>query len=693
MGGVTLSQALGNTVKGGITRYSDVALAVGVVVIVGMMVIPLPPALLDFLLVANLSFALVTLLTTMYVKRPLDLAVFPALLLVATLFRLALNVSSTRLILLDGFAGRVIQQFGQFVVGGNPVVGFVVFLILVIIQFIVITRGAERVAEVAARFTLDAMPGRQMSIDADLSAGLINEEEARRRREEISKEADFYGAMDGASKFVKGDAIAGLVITGVNIIGGFVVGVVQRGLSVGQALQEYTLLTVGDGLVSQIPALLLSTAAGIVVTRAPSDASLGRDVSQQMLAEPKVLLIGGAVLAVLGLVPGLPALPFFLVAGILAYWGWFGASSVKAPEPEEVVETEPLAAPVDEMEGLLRVDPLEIELGYGLLIYGDASRPGNLLEKVASVRQQIAGELGMILPLVRVRDNVQLSPNDYVIRMRGVEVGRGKLMPGHYLAINPGDATAPLEGIGTVEPAFGLEAVWIDEDHREDAELGGYTVVDPPTVLSTHLARIVRQRAHELLGRQETRRMLDYIREQAPALVDELIPDLLKVGDVQKVLKNLLREGVPIRDLITILETLADRAPTTRDPDVLTEFVRQSLAPQLAQLLPIRSNRLDVITLDPAWETKLTEAIKRGDDGTQLALSPAEVDRIIQACRQCAQRLIQAGSEPVILAPPLVRFHLRRLVEHVLPDVPVIGYGELPPEIEVRSVGVIRFED
>ncbi|MFO7246859.1 MAG: flagellar biosynthesis protein FlhA [Thermaerobacter sp.] len=677
----------------GIGRFSDIGVAVGLVAVVAMMVIPMPPWLLDLLLVANLAFSLTTLLATFYVRRALDIAAFPTILLVATLARLALNVSSTRLILLHGYAGQVIQQFGQFVVGGNAVVGFVVFLILVIIQFVVITRGAERVAEVAARFTLDAMPGKQMSIDADLNAGLIGEEEARARRAEIAREADFYGAMDGASKFVRGDAVAGMLITLVNVLGGFVIGMAQKGLTAAEALQRYTLLTVGDGLVTQIPALLMSTAAGIIVTRAASEGNLGSDMTGQLAREPRVLQIAAGVLAVLGLVPGLPALPFLLLAAAFGFVAW---SMTRSPAPVPAEAPEEPARPQDgpeQLTELMRVDPLEIELGYGLLALADTGRDGNLLDRVAAIRRQMAAELGIVLPLIRVRDNVQLSPNDYVIRVRGVEAARGTLMPGHYLAMDPGGAEGGIDGIPTREPAFGLPALWIDESRREAAELAGYTVVDAGTVLATHLSRVVRLAAHQLLGRQDVKRLIDAVREHSPALVDELIPDHMKIGDVQKVLRNLLREGVPIRDLTTILEVLADRAPVTRDPDVLTEHVRQALAAQIAALLPVRDGRLEVLTLAPRVEQRLGESIKRGEDGTYLALPPGEAERLVRACTEACRRRLDAGEEPVILAPPLVRLHLRRLLEAALPDVPVVGYGEIPAGIEIRAVGVIGDED
>ena len=672
----------------GLARRTDLLVAAGMVLLLVMMVVPLPPLLLDVLLVANMTVSLVALLVTMYTRDALELSVFPSLLLVATLFRLALNVSSTRLILLHGYAGQVIQQFGAFVVGGNPVVGFIIFLILVIIQFVVITRGAERVAEVAARFTLDAMPGKQMSIDADLNAGLISEEEARRRRRLIAQEADFYGAMDGAAKFIKGDAIAGIIITLINVCGGLLVGMVQRGLTFGQALQQYTLLTVGDGLVTQLPALLIATATGFVVTRAASEHHLGHDLASQLLGNHRVLQLAAGVLALLGLVPGLPVVPFMIMAAVFFFMARRRAAqeaaAVEAPEPEEAVE-QPEA---DDLTDLIQVDPLEIELGYGLLSLADEERPGHLLDRVAGVRRQVAADLGMILPLIRVRDNMELPPTDYTIKLRGQEVARGTLLSDHYLAIGLGGGEEEIPGIPTRDPAFGLEAMWIREEHREQAELAGCTVVDPGSVLATHLTRVIRQHGWQLLGRQEVKNLLDHARERAPALVDDLIPDQLKLGDVQKVLRNLLREGLPIRDLLGILETLADRAATTRDPDVLTEYVRQGQAGVIGRQLGLTPGRpLPVMVLGPDLEEELSGALRRGEEGTTyLSLPPERLQWLTAAMTAAAQRMTARGQEPVLLAPPLVRLHLRRAIEAALPDMPVISYGELPASVQVDAV-------
>lgn len=692
--GVVSQKALGGLGRGpqwlaGLAKRTDLLVAAGMVMLLVMMVVPLPPLLLDLLLVANMTVSLVALLVTMYTRDALELSVFPSLLLVATLFRLALNVSSTRLILLNGYAGQVIQQFGAFVVGGNPVVGFIIFLILVIIQFVVITRGAERVAEVAARFTLDAMPGKQMSIDADLNAGLISEDEARRRRRLIAQEADFYGAMDGAAKFIKGDAIAGIIITLVNVCGGLLVGMVQRGLSFGQALQQYTLLTVGDGLVTQLPALLIATATGFVVTRAASDHHLGHDLTSQLLGNYRVLQLAAGVLVLLGLVPGLPAVPFLIMAGL-----FFIMARRRAVQEEAAaaVATEPEVADerpeTEDLTDLIQVDPLEIELGYGLLSLADEERPGHLLDRVAGVRRQVAADLGMILPLIRVRDNMELPPTDYTIKLRGQEVARGTLLSDHYLAIGAVGDEEEISGIPTRDPAFGLEALWIREEHREQAELSGYTVVDPGSVLATHLTRVIRQHGWQLLGRQEVKNLLDHARERAPALVDDLIPDQLKLGDVQKVLRNLLREGLPIRDLLGILETLADRAATTRDPDVLTEYVRQGQSGVIGRQLGLTPGLpLPVMVLGPELEEELSAALRRGEEGnTYLSLPPERIQWLTAALSAAAQRMTARGREPVLLAPPLVRLHLRRAIEAALPDMPVISYGELPAFVQVDAV-------
>jgi flagellar biosynthesis protein FlhA len=671
-------------------RVGDIIVAVGIIGMVVMMVIPMPTILLDLLLSLNLTFALVVLLVSMYNPEPLGFSVFPALLLVATLFRLALNVSSTRLILLYGYAGEMIERFGDFVVGGNAVVGFIVFLILVVIQFIVITRGAERVAEVAARFTLDAMPGKQMSIDADLNAGLITESEARQRRRDIEREADFYGAMDGAAKFVKGDAIAGLIITAINLVGGFTIGVLQQGLPFEIALQKYSLLTVGDGLVTQIPALLISTATGMVVTRAASESNLGSELIKQVLGHPKVLWVASGLLFFLALTPGLPKLPFFLLSGLMATMALNLSRHVtenKHAGPVRVARDNPLAP--ENVRGLLEVDALGVELGYGLIPLADGGQGGDLLDRVVSIRRQLVVDLGIVVPPVRIRDNIgHLRPNEYVIKLRGLKVAGGEIFPDRYLAMNPGSASGELEGITTREPVFGLEAVWVTLDAREKAELGGYTVVDPSSVLATHLTEVIKGHAHELLGRQEVKTMVEAIRETHPAVVDELVPSALSIGDVQKVLQGLLQEGIPVRDLITILEALADGAVYSKNPEDLIDWVRVSLRRQITKVYELDEDRAQVITLDPDLEKRIAEGINAGASVLGL-FRPEEIRAMLKSLSDLAERFTLHGRMPVVVCAPEIRRHFKALVHHYEPRIAVLSYRELLPGIKVEPVGIV----
>jgi flagellar biosynthesis protein FlhA len=653
-----------------------------------MMVVPLPTFILDLLLTFNITFALTTLLVTMYVQEPLQISAFPSLLLMATLFRLALNVSSTRLILLHGYAGRVVQAFGEFVVGGNPVVGFIVFTILVVIQFVVITRGAERVAEVAARFTLDAMPGKQMSIDADLNAGLIDEEEARRRRREVRQEADFYGAMDGASKFVKGDAIAGIIITLVNIAGGFIIGVMQGQLEPLQVLQKYTILTVGDGLVSQIPALLISTATGILVTRAASAGSLGEELTSQVLSEPRALYLAAGLLAILGLIPGLPHIAFLVLAALFAFLGYrlSGAATVPAQPvaasdrgPEQLRRPEAVAA-------LLAVDPLEIDLGYGLISLADTEQGGDLLDRVVLLRRELALELGLLVPTVRIRDNITLAPNTYVILLRGVEVARSEVLPGYYLAL--GEAVDTKEpGIPTREPAFGLPAWWVSAEDKEKAEQDGFTVVDPATVMATHLTEIIKKHAAEILSRQQMEIMLETVRQESPALVNEVVPGTIAPLDLKKILGNLLQEGVSIRDLTTILETVGNYGRLTKDTDTLTEYVRQALGRQISRTLSPEGKPVPALTLDRSVEEAVEKSLQQTEQGTFLAMEPKIAEGILAALKSELNRLPPGQGTPVVLASPLVRFYFKRLIERAFPQLAVISYNELDPDLTVDVLG------
>lgn len=676
-----------------LTKYSDMVIAIAVISIVVIMIIPLPTLLLDILLTFNISFALVLLLVSMYTTEPLQLSIFPSLLLITTLLRLSLNVSATRLILLHGYAGEVITAFGNFVVGGNPVVGFVVFIILVVIQFIVITKGAERVAEVAARFTLDAMPGKQMAIDADLNAGLITEAEARQRRKKIQQEADFYGAMDGASKFVKGDAIAGIIITIINIVGGFFIGVVQIGMSLGQAVQTYTLLTVGDGLVAQIPALLISTATGMIVTRNTSEGTLGHDVANQLLAQPRVLMIAGGLILGLGLVPGLPHIPFFILSSLLIGAGFSMHKSAEQAVQDQMVqqeekEIEEVRKPENVM-GLLHVDPMELEIGYSLIPLVDVNQGGDLLDRIVMIRRQCALELGLIVPTIRIRDNIQLKPNFYTIRLKGVEIAAGEVLLDHYLAMNPGNVLEEVDGIATVEPAFGLPALWIHEKNREKAELSGYTVVDPLSVIATHLTEVIKSHAADILGRQDVQTLLDTIKQNYPAVVQDLLPQLLTLSELHRILTGLLRERISIRDMTSILETLADYAPLTKDIEILIEYVRQALSRQISkQFAP--TGILTVLALDPQLERSIAEAVQKTDQGSYVALDPAVTEGMFNSLTEQIQNFGNMGYQPIVICSPGIRLYFRKLIERMAPHVAVLSYGELDPKIEVQTLGMVK---
>jgi flagellar biosynthesis protein FlhA len=671
-------------------RHSDL-IAIAIVAIVMLIVVPVPTFLLDILLTLNISLSLVIFLLSMYIKEPLQFSIFPTMLLITTLYRLSLNFSTTRLILGKGYAGEVVNAFGNFVTGSNAIVGFIMFLILIVVQYMVITKGSERVAEVSARFTLDAMPGKQMAIDADLNSGLINEFEAKDRRKKIQREADFYGAMDGASKFVKGDAIAGIIITVINITAGFAIGMMQMGLSFTEALSKFTILTIGDGLVCQIPALLISIAAGMVVTRAASESNLGTDIISQLLAEPKVLYIAAGTLTVLAFT-GLPMLPNIILAIFLAFMGYSLQRTIKeAAKEEEIkaqdIEVEEIRKPENVMT-LLQVDPIELEFGYGIIPLADASQGGDLLDRVVMIRRQCALDLGVIVPVIRLRDNIQLRPNEYIIKIKGIEVASGELMFDNFLAMNPGTADGELEGIKTTEPAFGLPAVWINENQKERAEMMGYTVVDPPSVIATHLTEIIKNYANELLGRQDVQKLIDNIRESYPALVDDVLPKMLSIGDIQKVLANLLKEGVSIRDMVTIMETLADYAPMTKDTDMLTEYVRQSLKRNITKLF-IFDKQAKVITLDAGLEQIIMDSVQQTEYGSFLNLDPSSAQRIINNLLKEVQKLNSMGEQPIILASPVVRLYFKRMIDQVAPGLVVLSYNELDPSVEVQSVGVV----
>ena len=677
-----------------IAHHADVALALGIVTILGVMILPLPTWVLDFALTLNISMALLVLMLTIYVAAPLELSVFPGLLLVLTLFRLSLNVASTRLILSQADAGELIAAFGDIVVGGNFVIGLIIFIIIIIIQFVVITKGATRVAEVAARFTLDAMPGKQMAIDADLNAGLIDEQDAKQRRENISKEADFYGAMDGASKFVRGDAIAGILITLINIIGGLAIGVFQRGLSIGDAAQMYTLLTVGDGLVTQIPALVTSTAAGIIVTRSTSEDSLGHDINKQLTSRPQAGLIAGPILVGLGFIPGIPMWPFLLIGSGLSFVSYMVRLSNGQRAAEEQASSVEKAKPTERPEDYLRVDLLEVEIGYQLVPLVDAKQGGDLIERIVQIRKVAAMDMGFIVAPVRVRDNIQLKPNEYQIKLKGDPIARGELQAKSLLAIDPGIAEGPIEGVRTTDPAFGLPATWIAPTLREKAELLGYNVVESVAVLATHLTEVINSNAGELMGRQETQHLLDELRTTHQSMVDELVPDVVAPGRLQRTLQSLLSERVPIRDLRTILETLADYTDV-RDVEVLTEYVRTALRRSICNTLTKEAPDEDihVLTVSGEVEELLKEGMQSTPAGLTVAIAPDVASRLLRQMTELIDQMIANGQQPVVLTAPQVRLALRKLTAANFPTLFVLSYNEIAPEVGVSAVGIVRLDN
>lgn len=675
-------------------RVKDLTVLVGVIGIVLMMVVPVSVHVVDVLLIINISLALMILLVAMNTQEALDFSIFPSLLLITTLFRLALNVSTTRNILSHADGGRVVETFGGFVAQGNLVVGFVVFLILVVVQFIVITKGSERVAEVAARFTLDAMPGKQMSIDADLNAGMINETQARERRRKIEREADFYGAMDGASKFVKGDAIASIIILIINLVGGLIIGMLYHGMSVQEAASLFTQMSIGDGLVSQIPALMISTASGLIVTRANSDGNLAADLTRQLLQNPKLLFVVGGTIALLGIATPIGVLITFPIAGVIIFSAFrlqknLNLKQVEDEKAEEQQQIEEVRSP-ESVISLLQVDTIEFEFGYGLIPLADAQQGGDLLDRIILIRRQCALELGIVVPVIRIRDNIQLKPNEYVIKIKGNFVAHGELLLNHYLAMSPGFDDDSISGIETMEPAFGLPALWIDDATKERAEMSGYTVVDPPSVVATHLTEIIKRHAHELIGRQETKALIENVRESYPALVEELIPNIVAVGDLQKVLSKLLKEKISVRDLVTIMETLADYGGYTKDHDILTEYVRQALSRQITQQYAAGGDALKVITVGPSLEKKIAESVQQTDQGSYLALDPTSSQTIFHKLNEQVTRAVQGGLQPVILTSPTIRMYLRQLLERTLQDIPVLSYSELEPNVEIQSMGVVN---
>lgn len=692
-----MSPPQGNNVLNLTKQNMDLLIAGLVLGIVLMIVVPLSPGMLDFLLTINITVALVIILITMFTTQPLQFSIFPSLLLVTTLYRLALNISSTRLILGDARAGKIIDAFGHFVVGGNYIVGLVVFIIITVIQFVVIVSGAGRVAEVAARFTLDAMPGKQMSIDAEFNAGLISEVEARERRRILQREADFFGAMDGASKFVKGDAIAGIVIILINIVGGIAIGTLQMGMSVIEAVHTYTLLTIGDGLVSQIPALLISTAAGILVTRATSDSNFGREVTAQFTNFPKILFPVSGVVFVIGLLPQMPHLIFITLSGLLA----FAARSLTREKKKQELRQQEMEAleqsqrrrEPEDISSYFQVDPLQIEIGYNLIPLTDESQGGDLLQRLASVRRQCAAEMGIYVRPIRIRDNLQLSPNSYVFKLRGEEMASGELMPGHFLAMDPTGQETDIKGIPTTEPTFGLPAWWVAASDRDEVEMRGLTVVDCSTVLVTHLTEFIKQHADELLGRQEVKELVDVVKENNPALVDELLPDTLTLGDIQKVLQNLLKERVPIRDLVVILEAMADGVRLNRDIDFLTDHVRQAMARTICRQYTTEDNVLPAITLHPRLENTIAESIQQTQMGNYPVLEPKLARRIMENLQQTVERLSAQGINPVVICSPQVRLPFKRLTQRYIPQLAVLSLNEIIPGVEIQVMGTVSTDE
>lgn len=682
--------------KLGLKKRTDILVGFGIIGIILMIIIPLPPFLLDIMLAINIGLSVLILLMTIFSTSILELSIFPTILLVTTLFRLGLNISSTRLILGQGYAGNVIESFGSFVVGGNYVVGIIIFLIIVIIQFVVITNGSSRVSEVSARFTLDAMPGKQMSIDADLNAGAIDEKTARKRRKELQQEAEFYGSMDGASKFVKGDAIAGIIITTINILAGIVIGVVMLDMDFMESIQTYTRLTIGDGLVSQVPALIISTSAGILVTKVNGDENFSSQLGKQLISIPKAVIMAGIVLVLLGLLPGLPKLSFFTLGAGAIFIGYTLKKEEKEAEEEALYEVE--AAPTaeeslenaEDVSSLLNVEPIEIEIGYGIIPLADESSGGDLLQRIVSVRRQCAIDMGIIVHPIRIRDNLQLNPNQYTIKIKGIPVTTYELMPNMLLCMNPMGMDVDLDGISTKEPTFGLDALWIEKDKAEEAELYGFTVVDPTTILVTHLLETIKSKSHELMGRQEVKAIIDATREKYSAVVEELIPDLMTLGEVQKVFQNLLKEKVSIKDRVTILETLADNARNTKDLELLTEYVRMAMSRSICLELIDENNSIVVTTLSMDIENLVANSLQRSVNGTYPAIDPETTNQIFKGIQSTIESINFNNNRPIILVSPKIRAPFRKLVEMVFTNLTILSLNEIPNDIQIKSQGVIN---
>jgi len=677
-------------------KSSNTAMAVGVAGILLVMMIPMHPFVLDLLLSVSITLSMIILLLSIYVTRPLDFSVFPSTLLIATLLRLSLNVASTRLILLHGnegtgAAGEVIKAFGAFVVGGNYVVGFIVFLVLVLINFIVITKGATRIAEVAARFTLDAMPGKQMSIDADLNAGVITDEEARSRRHEIEQESNFYGAMDGAGKFVRGDAIAGIVITMINILGGLIVGVLQRGMPVSDAARIYTLLTVGDGLITQIPALIVSTATGMLVSRSTASSDLGGEVGEQLFSQPKVLGMASAILFIFGLIPGMPKISFLAISfvlGVIAY-----TTFKRLQKVEEVTEELPMEAHEEPLESLLSLDSLELEVGYSLVPLVDAGQGGELLERIKALRRQMTVEMGFVVPPIHIRDNLQIKPGEYIVKLKGVEAARGEIQMNHWLAITAGIEDVKIRGIEATEPAFGLPAVWVDEKEKESVQAKGFVVVDTATVITTHLTEIVKTHADELLGRQDVQSLLDSLASSHPKVVEELVPSVVPLGTLQKVLQRLLREKISVRDLLTVLETLADYVPMTKNVDTLTGYVRQALARTITGEYKDTHGNITVVMVSPDIEDSINKSVQHTEYESFVAADPSLIQAVVNNLQGFVTSFTDKGLQPIVLCSPNVRIYLRKILEKFFPNIIILSHNEITREVNIKSLGMLAVQD
>ena len=674
-------------------KKNDLFIGIYLLAAVLFFIISIPSWLLDILLAINILVAMVVLFNSLFAKEVLDMASFPTMLLFTTIFRISLNVSSTKLILKNGDAGKVVDTFGKFVGGGNLVIGIIIFIILIIVQFIVINKGSERVAEVTARFTLDAMAGKQMAIDSDLNTGAITDKEAAERRKKLQQENSFFGSMDGATKYVKGDATAGLIITGINLVGGIVMGMIYGGLSINDALSKYTILTIGDGLCSQIPSLLISLATGILVTKASSDGELGDEIVGQLFSMDRVLIMVGAALSVLGIFTPLPWYIFVPLGAALIFYGRklgtkAGEAKIEESAEQEENEAQEIRKP-ENVVSLLNVDPIELEFGYGFIPLADVNQGGDLLDRVVMIRRQIALELGAVVPIIRLRDNIQLNPNQYVIKIKGIQVSEGEILFDHYMAMNPGYVEEEITGIPTFEPSFHLPAIWITESQRERAESLGYTVVDPPSIIATHLTEVIRQHIAELLTRQDVQNLINNIKDNNSTLIDELVPKLMGIGEIQKVLQNLLEEGISIRDLVTILETLADHAAVTRDPDILTEYARQGLKRAISSKYFTVGEVTNVVTVDPAIEQEIMNSVKNTEQGSYLSLDPERSKKIVEALGNELKKLEDMGKNPIVITSPIVRMYFRNLAKDYYKDIIVISYNEVESNVELQSVGMV----